>query len=45
MWTVMNLKWTAITFGVTYITGVIGGIAFVKFLEAYQEAKAAGVIA
>lgn len=42
MWTIMNLKWTAITFGVTYITG---GIAFVKFLEAYQEAKAAGVIA
>jgi len=45
MWTIMNLKWASITFVATYVMGVIGGIGFVKFLEAYQEARDAGVIA
>lgn len=45
MWTIMNLKWASITFVATYVMGVIGGIAVVKFLDTYQEAKEAGVIA
>ena len=45
MWTIMNLKWTAITFTATYVVGVIGGIAVCKWLDMYQEARDAGVIA
>lgn len=45
MWTIMDIKWTTITFVTTYVMGVFGGVAFVKFLEAYQEARDAGVIA
>jgi len=45
MWTIMDWKWTSITFIATYAFGIIGGIALTKFCDAYVEARDAGVIA
>lgn len=45
MWTLMDWRWTTITFVTTYVMGILGGVAVCKWLDMYQEARDAGVIA